>query len=52
MSTALDDDALKDFVLGDVTKAGVACEREGNTPVSPKDILDKLDSVEKKTKLA
>lgn len=36
-------------ILGSMA-AGVACEREGNTPVSPKDILEKLDSVEKKIK--
>ena len=36
-------------ILGSIA-AGVACEREGNIPVSPKDILDKLDSVEKKMK--
>ena len=38
-------------ILGSMA-AGVACEREGNNPVSPKDILEKLDSVEKRTKLA
>ena len=36
-------------ILGSVA-AGVACEHEGNIPVSPKDILAKLDSVEKKMK--
>ena len=38
-------------ILGSMA-AGVACEREGNTPVAPNDILEKLDSVEKRTKLA
>ena len=36
-------------ILGSIA-AGIACEHEGNIPVSPKDILDKLDSVEKKMK--
>ena len=36
-------------ILGSVA-AGVACEREGNAPVSPQDIFQKLDSVEKKMK--
>ncbi len=37
-------------ILGSMA-AGIACEREGNTPVSPEDILEKLESVEKRTKL-
>ncbi len=36
-------------ILGSVA-AGVACEHEGNVPVSPKDILEKINSVEKKMK--
>lgn len=36
-------------IIGSIA-AGIACEQEGNIPVSPKDILEKIDSVEKKMK--
>ena len=36
-------------ILG-VMAAGVACEREGNQPVSPEEILKKLDAVEQAAK--
>jgi sugar/nucleoside kinase (ribokinase family) len=35
-------------ILGSMA-AAVACEREGNVPVSPGDVLNKLDAVEKRT---
>ncbi len=38
-------------ILGSMA-AGVACEREGNTPISSQDLLEKLDSIEKRTKLS
>lgn len=33
-------------ILGSVA-AGVACEQDGNNPVEPSDVLDKLDSIER-----
>lgn len=38
-------------ILGSMA-AAVACEREGNIPVSPEDILAKLDAVESKLKIS
>jgi hypothetical protein len=32
--------------------AGVACEHDGNTPVTPAQVLDKIKAVEKRVQFA
>lgn len=41
-------DPVTATILGAVA-AAVACEREGNTPIGPQDVLARLDDVEKRT---
>ena len=36
-------------ILGAVA-AAVACERDGNTPIGPQDVLARLDEVEQRTR--
>jgi rfaE bifunctional protein kinase chain/domain len=49
VSLAATADPVTASILGSVA-ASVACEREGNTPVGPQDVLARLEDVEKRTR--
>jgi sugar/nucleoside kinase (ribokinase family) len=49
VSLAATSDPVSASILGCLA-AAVACERDGNTPIGPPDVLARLDAVEKRTR--